>query len=567
MNNTATTFESFGLSSELMKAIEKLNFTAPSPIQSQAIPHLMQGRDVIGMAQTGTGKTLAFAVPILEDIDPNSKYPQALILTPTRELAIQVAGHIENLAIYNKGVDIAIICGGQDYRPQLKKLKQGANIIVGTPGRVLDHLDKRTLKLQGLKHFVLDEADEMLKMGFIDDVETILKNLPDTRQLALFSATMPPRIRTIAKTYLNDPVAVEIKASTVSVKEITQNFLFANNNEKPNILLRILACEQYHGMIVFVKTKNLADEIATLLQQYGYLAMGLHGDLSQALRERIITQFKQDRIKILVATDVAARGLDVSHVTHVINYDIAHDCETYMHRIGRTGRAGRSGNTILFVTPRETRMLNNIERHIKQKIEKISPPSDKDIQIAKEKNFLQKVQTRVNHKNLQSHKDVIARCIKEIGIDPIELAASLSLLYHNDEHFINNLPEVKAVSSKKGKAKNFDAEPRSRRSKNFDESRDSRGKRSNNARRGSKKYIQEVFRLDVGRKHGVKPRNIIGAIANEAQLDSEYITDLKIHETYSTVNLPKDMSKQIVRELNKAWVCGRQLNLTAVDAL
>lgn len=558
MNDTLPTFQSFGLSNELEKAIEKLNFSNPSPIQSQAIPHLIQGRDLIGMAQTGTGKTLAFAVPILEKINVNLNLPQALIVTPTRELAIQVAAHIEKLATYKNGIDIAVLCGGQDYRPQLRKLKQGANIVVGTPGRILDHIERNTLKLTDIKQFVLDEADEMLKMGFIDDVETILDNLPLNKQLALFSATMPSRILSIAKQYLKDPISINIKTQTVSVKSISQKFLFASNAEKPNILLRILASEQYHGVIVFVKTKVLADEVATLLQQYSYLAMSLHGDLSQALRERIINQFKQDRIKILVATDVAARGLDVSHVTHVINYDIAQDSETYMHRIGRTGRAGRSGNAILFVTPKETRMLQNIERHIKQKIEKITPPSNKIIQTAKETNYLTKIQERLQHENFLSHKEVIQKYVKEYDINPVDLAASLSLLYHSDENFITNLPEVKAKQTTRDRDQK----------RNFKEEKSrSKGKgRDNSRRKKGSDYPQEVYRLNVGRKHGVKPRNIIGAIANEAQLDSAYITNLQIHENYSTVTLPSNMPKKIVKDLHKAWVCGRQLNITPVNA-
>lgn len=562
MINQAPNFDNFNLSEELNSALNKLKFSTPTPIQTQAIPHLLEGRDLIGLAQTGTGKTLAFALPILEQIVIHDHSPQALILTPTRELAIQVAAHIESLASVKKGIKITVLCGGQDYRPQLKSLKEGSHIVVGTPGRILDHLERKSLKLQTLKTFVLDEADEMLRMGFIEDVESILSKLPSKKQLALFSATMPDRIRKIARHYLNDPITIEIKSESVTVKNIEQQFLFASGAQKPNSLLRVLAAENFQGVIIFVKTKSSTEETATLLQQYGYNALALHGDLTQALRERIITQFKQARINILVATDVAARGLDVDYVTHVINYDIAHDVETYVHRIGRTGRAGRSGKTILFVAPKEARMLNNIERHTKQSIQKINIPSDDMIQKNKEIKFFEKIQKRLTHKNLSFYKDMLGKYAKENALDELDVAAALALIYNKDEILNLKLPVVKEISFKEDRS--FRKEDRGFRkdSKKDFKKRDNVRK---SYKQGNKNFEHDVYRLDVGRKHGVRPRNIVGAIANEARIDSVFIKDLQIHDNYSTVNLPKNMSKNMVNDLNKARVCGRQLNLTLVN--
>lgn len=369
MTQELANFADLNLSETLLKALEEMKFKTPSPIQAKTIPLLLQGCDVIAQAQTGTGKTAAFALPILQRLSVKSPATQALILAPTRELAIQVAEQFELLSAH-QNITVSVLCGGQDYRRQLKQLREGAQVVVGTPGRILDHIERGTLQLDQLSTFILDEADEMLRMGFIEDVEAILAKLPAAKQMALFSATMPYRIRQIANSYLNEPVSVEIRAETATVKSIEQRFLFASGAQKPDALLRVLAVEDYQGVIVFVRTKSSTEEVAEILQQQGYRAMAIHGDITQALRERIIAQFRQGAIDILVATDVAARGLDVERVTHVINYDIPHDCETYVHRIGRTGRAGRSGVTVLFVTPKESRILNLIERHTRQRIEK-----------------------------------------------------------------------------------------------------------------------------------------------------------------------------------------------------
>jgi len=557
MTQELTTFASLNLSDALLKALNDLNFITPSPIQQQTIPLMLQRRDLIGQAQTGTGKTAAFALPILQLLSPTQQGPQALVLTPTRELAIQVAAHFKSLSVHQPGTRVTVLCGGQDYRPQLKELKDGAHIVVGTPGRILDHIERGTLKLNNLSTFVLDEADEMLRMGFIEDVETILAKLPEQKQIALFSATMPPRIRQIANRYLNDPVSVEVKMDTATVKSIEQRFLFASQGQKPDALLRILASEDYQGVIVFVRTKSSTEEIAELLQQQGHRAMAIHGDLTQALRERIITQFKQGVIEVLVATDVAARGLDVDRVTHVINYDMAHDCETYVHRIGRTGRAGRSGVTILFATPKESRMLTTIERHTRQRIEKITVPNDHTIQMAKQRRFMANITARLEHEHLPAYRNIIEAYLKENEADIVNVAAALALLLNQDKpwkHEIISLPKaVRPV--KEGRVRS--AEPRSTQGA---------GHSGGEHKRLRDDYAQELFRIDVGRIHGVKPGNIVGAIANEAGLQSRFITGLKIHDDHSTVRLPKGMAKEIFQDLNKAWVCGRQLKLTSLGA-
>jgi len=575
MTHNLASFAALDLSDVLQKALADMKFETPSPVQVQTIPCLLQGKDVIAQAQTGTGKTAAFALPILQRLNMKSQATQALILAPTRELAIQVAEQFENLSVHQKGTTVSVLCGGQDYRRQLKQLRDGAQIIVGTPGRILDHIDRGTLQLDNLSTFIIDEADEMLRMGFIEDVELILSKLPEAKQMALFSATMPFRIRQIANNYLRDPVSVEIRSETATVKSVEQRFLFASPPQKPDALLRVLAVEDYQGVIVFVRTKSSTEEVAEVLQQQGYRAMAIHGDITQALRERIIAQFRQGAIDILVATDVAARGLDVERVTHVINYDVPHDCETYVHRIGRTGRAGRSGVTILFVTPRESRILNTIERHTRQRIEKVNVPNDFMIQTARQKTFMANITARLQHENLPSYKKIIEDFLQQNSeCSAVDVAAALALLLNQDKPWQRELSLPKSARpAKEGRVR--EGEFKSSGKGTFERNRGGdkavRGERRTDKvderRNFREDQPQELFRIDVGRVHGVKPGNIVGAIANEAGLQSRLITGLKIHDDHSTVRLPKGMPKEVFQDLNKAWVCGRQLKLTSLGAV
>lgn len=560
MSTQLTNFVDLNLSDILLQAISSLGFEKPSPIQEKTIPFMLQNRDVIALAQTGTGKTAAFSLPILQNLDIRQNIPTALILAPTRELAIQVGEHIESLAVNFKDKSmVTVLCGGQDYRPQLKKLRAGTKIVVGTPGRVLDHINRGSLQLHGLKTFVLDEADEMLRMGFIEDVETVLDSIPQERQIALFSATMPDRIRKIASRYLRDPISVDIKEKTKTVQATEQTFLFASEAQKPSSLLRILEVEEYQGMIVFVKTKTKTEEVARELINAGHNAMAIHGDISQSLREKIILQFKQGITDILVATDVAARGLDVERVSLVINYDMAQDCETYVHRIGRTGRAGRSGKTILFVTPKESRMLNVIERHTKAKITKIVVPTDDMVNQARRTRFMQNIQDRVQHSEVPAYRKIIKSFMDDNPeIDPLDVAAVLALMAHNDKSWKIDLPQVEVKRAYSRDKISHKSVSRGSLSSRRDDDRD-------RLRYDYDDRDQSLYRVDVGRRHGVKPGNIVGAIANESGINSQQITGLQIHEYHSTVKLPKNLSKDKMQLLTKAWVCGRRLNLTAVN--
>jgi ATP-dependent RNA helicase DeaD len=563
-------FADLNLSEFLLQATRELGYETPSPIQQQTIPLLLNGRDVIGKSHTGSGKTAAFLLPALQQLDTEQMYPQTLIITPTRELALQIEAHANKLSKHLRGTRVVALCGGQDYHPQLKKLRDGAQIVVGTPGRMLDHIQRGTLKLDQLRTFVLDEADEMLRMGFIDDVESILSNLPEERQIALFSATMPAPIRRIANRYLREPVSIEIQEETATVATIEQRFLIASPFQKPDALLRVLAVEDHQGVIVFTRTKNGAEEVSTFLQENGHRTVAIHGDISQALRERAIAQFKQGAVNILVATDVAARGLDVDRVTHVINYDMAHDSETYVHRIGRTGRAGRSGVTILFVAPRETRMVSVIERHTRQTIQKIAVPSDQMIQDVKQKQFMASIDARLEHKNLEDYKKVIKTYLEETEVSAEDMAAVLALLLHRDKPWKPEPTRIARTERADAGASRPARGPRSSdNARSPSRERRSEGGRPEGARSGarSSSHQEELFRLDVGRIHGVKPANIVGAIANEGGLQSRFITGLKINEDHSTVRLPSSMPKEAVSGLKRAWVCGRPLKLKSMGVV
>jgi ATP-dependent RNA helicase DeaD len=544
-----TSFEALDLSESVLKAVKSIGYETPSPIQAQIIPFIMAGRDVLGQAQTGTGKTAAFAMPILTRIDIKQKEPQALVLAPTRELAIQVAEAFQSYAAHIKGFHVLPIYGGQDYTVQLRQLNRGAHVVVGTPGRVMDHMRRGTLKLDQLKTLVLDEADEMLRMGFIDDVEWILEQTPATRQTALFSATMPTEIRKIAQKYLNNPEQVTIKVKTTTAANIRQRYWFVSGLHKMDALTRILEAENFDGMIIFVRTKTATIEVAEKLEARGFSASAINGDMSQALRERAIEHLKTGKLDILIATDVAARGLDVDRITHVVNYDIPYDTESYVHRIGRTGRAGRTGDAILFVSPREKRLLANIEQATKQKVEEMQLPSTEFINNARVNRFKQRITDTLAAEELSFYNQLINQYQVEHDVPAVDIAAALAKLLQGETPLL-----LKDAAKKPRK----DADDHKSRSNDKD-----RGPKREKGRVGA--VEMEVFRIEVGHKDGVKPGNIVGAIANETGIDGDHIARIKIEEHYSTVELPAGMPKDLFQALKKVRVAGKSLDISKFD--
>ena len=553
MSETPTitpSFNDLALSEAVLKAVQSIGYETPSPIQAQIIPFVMAGRDVLGQAQTGTGKTAAFAMPILTRIDINQKDPQALVLAPTRELAIQVAEAFQSYAAHIKGFHVLPIYGGQDYTTQLRQLNRGAHVVVGTPGRVMDHMRRGTLKLNQLKTLVLDEADEMLRMGFIDDVEWILEQTPSTRQTALFSATMPTEIRKIAQKYLNNPEQVTIKVKTTTAANIRQRYWFVSGLHKMDALTRILEAENFDGMIIFVRTKTATIEVAEKLEARGFSASAINGDMSQALRERAIDNLKTGKLDILIATDVAARGLDVDRITHVVNYDIPYDTESYVHRIGRTGRAGRTGDAILFVSPREKRLLANIEQATKQKVEEMQLPSTEFINNARVNRFKQRITDTLAAEELSFYTQLINQYQVEHDVPAVDVAAALAKLLQGNTPLL-----MKEVTKKPRK----DADEKSH---GKDRDRD-RGPKRERGRAGA--VEMELFRIEVGHSDGVKPGNIVGAIANETGIDGDHIARIKIEEHYSTVELPAGMPKDLFQALKKVRVVGKTLDISKFD--
>ncbi|MGR9046031.1 MAG: DEAD/DEAH box helicase [Gammaproteobacteria bacterium] len=547
------TFRDLALIEPVLKALDDVGYESPSPIQAQTIPYLLQGKDVLGQAQTGTGKTAAFALPILSRIDIKKADPQVLVLAPTRELAIQVAEAFQRYAARLKGFHVLPIYGGQDYTTQLRQLKRGPQVIVGTPGRVMDHMRKGTLKLDSLSCLVLDEADEMLRMGFIDDVEWILEQTPAQRQTTLFSATMPPAIRKIAQKYMRDPEEITIKVRTSTAELIRQRYWFVSGVHKLDALTRILESETFDGIIIFVRTKTSTIELAEKLEARGYAAAALNGDMSQALRERTIAHLKNGKLDILIATDVAARGLDVDRISHVINYDIPYDTEAYIHRIGRTGRAGRTGDAILFVAPRERRLLSNIEKATRQKVEEMGLPSTEVINNKRIARFKQRITDTLAAEELDFYLQLMEQYQIEHNVSALEIAAALAKLVQGDTPLLLKNPPNKTKARKEEKPSNLDHPDRDRK------------KRAKSDR--AVDVEMETFRIEVGKSHGVKPGNIVGAIANETGLDGDHIARIKIEENYSTVELPAGMPKDIFMALKKVWVAGQQLNITRMGEM
>ncbi len=544
-SDTNITFSDLALNKSLLKALDEVGYESPSPIQAQTIPLLLEGRDVLGQAQTGTGKTAAFALPLVSNLELKQKDPQVLVLAPTRELAIQVSEAFQKYAKHMKGFHVLPVYGGQDYRVQIRALQRGVHVVVGTPGRVMDHMRRGTMKLDNLKALVLDEADEMLRMGFIDDVEWVMEQLPTERQIALFSATMPSQIRRIATKYLNDPEQVTIKDKTATASTIRQRFWPVSGLHKLDALTRILEAEPFDAAILFVRTKVATVELAEKLLARGYSAAPLNGDIQQKQREKTINDLKKEKIDILVATDVAARGLDVQRISHVINYDIPYDTEAYIHRIGRTGRAGREGDAILFVAPREKRLLHSIEKATKKKIEMMELPSTELINDARIAKFKQRITDTLATEELGMFYQMIETYQQEHNVPAVEIAAALALQLQGDAPF---LLQNKPLRSAK---ENWERNDRGRR----DQKRTERPEMA--TEEGMVRY-----RIEVGHSHKVKPGNIVGAIANEGGIDSKDMGQISIYGDYSLVDLPKGLNKETVNDLKKVWVAGQQLKIS-----
>lgn len=608
-------FADLGLPEPLLRALAEVGYESPSPIQAATIPPLLAGRDVLGQAQTGTGKTAAFALPVLARLDEAQRAPQALVLAPTRELAIQVAEAFQKYAHHLPGFHVLPIYGGQSYYPQLQALKRGVQVVVGTPGRVIDHLERGSLDLSQLRCLVLDEADEMLRMGFIDDVEAVLKKTPESRQVALFSATMPPQIRRIAQTYLKDPVEIAIKATTTTAANIRQRYWMVSGVNKLDALTRILEAEPFEAMIVFARTKLGTEELAEKLSARGLSAAAINGDVEQKQRERTIQKLKDGQLDVLVATDVAARGLDVDRISHVLNYDIPYDTESYVHRIGRTGRAGRSGEAILFVAPRERGMLGAIERATRQKIEPMQLPSVDAVNEQRVAKFLGRIGTALESSELPTFRALIERYEREQNVPAIEIAAALAHLVQGKTPLLLQAPpeperrapfertrERERPAGRPTRDRGADeAFPRHRREEQPRGEHPAR-RQDHEARFGSldapaphhvpanageamfadepsqaprpqrepreartPDVGMETFRIEVGHAHGVQPGNIVGAIANEADLESRYIGRIDIRGDYSLVDLPEGMPREILEHLKKVRVAGQPLRMRRAE--
>ena len=564
-------FSDLNLSEPLIRALKDVGYETPSPIQAATIPLLLSNRDVLGQAQTGTGKTAAFALPILSRIDLKQSSPQALVLAPTRELAIQVAEAFQVYAAHIPGFHVLPIYGGQSYGPQLSALRRGVHVVVGTPGRVIDHLDKGSLDLSKLKTLVLDEADEMLRMGFIDDVERILQETPEGHQTALFSATMPSVIKRIATTYLVNPAEVTVAAKTGTADNIRQRYWLVSGMHKLDALTRILEAEAFDGMIIFARTKLGTEELAGKLQARGFSAAAINGDIQQAQRERTIQQLKDGKIDILVATDVAARGLDVERISHVVNYDVPHDPESYTHRIGRTGRAGRSGEAILFITPREKNLLKAIERSTRQPIGMLELPTIQavnDVRIAK---FKEQISETLALGELEQFQSLIEDFEREQNIPAIEIAAALAKMARGNTPLLLDKNKAREQATwqddRPVRQDRFERNDRPERGDRFD--RNERSDRGERPAFPKKERISrpadagmQTFRIEVGHQHGVKPGNIVGAIANEAGIDSKNIGRIEIYDDYSVLDLPDSMPKELLDQLKTVWVAGQQLRIS-----
>ncbi|WP_134706409.1 DEAD/DEAH family ATP-dependent RNA helicase [Rahnella sp. CJA17(1/100)] len=561
-----TSFADLGLSAPIISALTDLGYEKPSPIQAECIPHLLSGRDVLGMAQTGSGKTAAFSLPLLHNIDASLKAPQILVLAPTRELAVQVAEAMTDFSKHMHGVNVVALYGGQRYDVQLRALRQGPQVVVGTPGRLLDHLKRGTLNLSNLSGLVLDEADEMLRMGFIEDVETIMAQIPAEHQTALFSATMPEAIRRITRRFMKDPQEVRIQSSVTTRPDISQSYWSVYGLRKNEALVRFLEAEDFDAAIIFVRTKNATLEVAEALERSGYSSAALNGDMNQALREQTLERLKDGRLDILIATDVAARGLDVERISLVVNYDIPMDSESYVHRIGRTGRAGRAGRALLFVENRERRLLRNIERTMKLTIPEVEIPTAEVLGERRLAKFAAKVQQQLESSDLDQYRALLAKLQPAEELDIETLAAALLKMAQGERPLI-----VAADPVFKSRPPRREFEERGDRGDRGD--RRDRPVRSNDrpARDGDSPRRErrdagemELYRIEVGRDDGVEVRHIVGAIANEGDISSRYIGNIKLFGTHSTIELPKGMPGEILSHFTRTRILNKPMNMQLI---
>ena len=556
VEQTPPSFAELGLDDAVLKALRDVGYETPSAIQAATIPPLLAGRDVVGLAQTGTGKTAAFALPILSRLDLKQKSPQALVLAPTRELALQVCEAFEKYAAHLRGVHVLPVYGGQGYGVQLSALRRGVHIVVGTPGRIMDHLDKGTLDLSELRFLVLDEADEMLNMGFAEDVETILADTPEDKNVALFSATMPSQIRRISKKYLNDPVEITVKSKTTTSANTTQRYLMVSYPQKVDALTRILEVENFEGMIVFVRTKNETEMLAEKLRARGYSAAAINGDVVQAQRERTVNQLKAAKLDILVATDVAARGLDVERISHVVNYDIPTDTESYVHRIGRTGRAGRSGDAISFVTPRERYLLKAIEKATRQPLTQMQLPSAEDVNVTRLSRFDDAITEALQKaERIEKFRDIIGHYVREHDVPEVDVAAALAVVAQGDTPLLLD-PKAEPVRAPREERPPRDRDDRGRGDR-FD-----RGERPPRKPRGRTDVPMATYRIAVGKRHKVEPRQIVGAIANEGGLERRDFGHIDIRGDHSLVELPADLPGGAWDKLATTRISGKLIDLS-----
>ncbi|EOH8921833.1 DEAD/DEAH family ATP-dependent RNA helicase [Enterobacter hormaechei] len=559
-----TTFADLGLKAPILEALNDLGYEKPSPIQAECIPHLLSGRDVLGMAQTGSGKTAAFSLPLLNNIDPDLRAPQILVLAPTRELAVQVAEAMTEFSKHMRGVNVVALYGGQRYDVQLRALRQGPQIVVGTPGRLLDHLKRGTLDLSKLSGLVLDEADEMLRMGFIEDVETIMAQIPEGHQTALFSATMPEAIRRITRRFMKEPQEVRIQSSVTTRPDISQSYWSVYGMRKNEALVRFLEAEDFDAAIIFVRTKNATLEVAEALERRGYNSAALNGDMNQALREQTLERLKDGRLDILIATDVAARGLDVERISLVVNYDIPMDSESYVHRIGRTGRAGRAGRALLFVENRERRLLRNIERTMKLTIPEAELPNAELLGKRRLEKFAAKVQQQLESSDLDQYRALLSQ-IQPVAegeeLDMETLAAALLKMAQGERSLI-----VPPDAPMRPKREFRDRDDRFERRGD----RNDRGPRGDRPERGGEDRPRrerrdagemELYRIEVGRDDGVEVRHIVGAIANEGDISSRYIGNIKLFGSHSTIELPKGMPGEVLQHFTRTRILNKPMNM------